>query len=1093
MGPIEDVFRFVALRDPEPRRNGPRRLAAPAYDPAAPTALHLRLVRAAGPRERAEAAGEYLRAPFNVVSGEGGDRRERPRFIAGMTQVPAAIREVNDELTKAGDRIPGKRIATRTGKALCSALPDPPKDEPELRKLLDHPYIHGLWLDHADSLLAVTYAADPPAAARGLLTRLLLVWELLSVLADKPELRADQVSDLLANGLVLVPSDADTPEQQQQDAKEPGDKAGEDKARAIDKLVRLESSLTDLKAVLRRNPLDTWAMNEPLRALLAPATRELLQEEGLASDGTPVPELVEQLATRAERIHAPLLAPAGAAERRLAVLREIARRKGSALDGIRIDPGEILKPVVPTTQPGQARLLSPPFIGELKVIRQQLRGYTFGEIAHVENVLEGETKERRHEIVDLREEETTSAVEEERERTRDSQTTERSELGKETQSAYNESEQITLGGGLSAAYGPYVQVTATAGYAKNNSRSESASSSSRFARELTERAGDRLRKRTEETRRQLTRRTVSELNRHVLKAQDKPVVGMYRWLNKEYCAQVYEYGLRALIEIGVSDPSANLRYARDRGAGLDISMDPPPPLNVPGTKTPLTPELVGETTWRTLAATFRVPDFPPPPAMFITVTTAFSIEAPPGEQAATSKDTDDEKKKGTGPEPPPLVKVNTELTVPNGYVPAQYVANVLSASGDPRELISLVYADFEAFSQALKDQFDADADWWKAMTPFIQRWWSWDPRAERVPVVNEPDHATGLRLLEMLSSLPKVPLRMLWSLRNYLDASRGWPPRHHVDLAIGPVLRSIPVGPQKITGVFDHGQRANIQAELTGAEPDDLTLPVAACVSAPATALSMTLSVICIQTADLYQRWQMQAYEAVLAAHASWESDFRAAVAQAETRRGVVIEGRNPLDNERTILDELKRSAVAMLGGVAAEQLTVVQPGDAAVGTPPSLDPAKAQRAGRLVRLYEVGLEWEHAAYTLYPYFWSGRADWPEAVLRDDPDPTFAAFLRAGYARMILPVRPGFEDVLASHLSLDIPDPYPTSPAPRPADDPSLDLTEEIRASQDRTGGVPTGTPWPVTVPTTLVALSTAKLPWEAGVCDEKPVEGGEG
>jgi len=66
---------------------------------------------------------------------------------------------------------------------------------------------------------------------------------------------------------------------------------------------------------------------------------------------------------------------------------------------------------------------------------------------------------------------------------------------------------------------------------------------------------------------------------------------------------------------------------------------------------------------------------------------------------------------------------------------------------------------------------------------------------------------------------------------------------------------------------------------------------------------------------------------------------------------------------------------------------------------------------GEMVRFLHQAIEWENMIYVLYPYFWSypdkPRWDFKQSLYHSD----FAHrnFLRAGAARVVLPVRPGFE------------------------------------------------------------------------------------
>src|SRR5262249_44266041 len=113
--------------------------------------------------------------------------------------------------------------------------------------------------------------------------------------------------------------------------------------------------------------------------------------------------------------------------------------------------------------------------------------------------------------------------------------------------------------------------------------------------------------------------------------------------------------------------------------------------------------------------------------------------------------------------------------------------------------------------------------------------------------------------------------------------------------------------------------------------------------------------------------------------------------------------------------------------------------------------------------------------YTMYPYFWTGRDDWPQQSRLNDPDPLFAEFLRAGAARVIVPVRPGFELPTALRLAIELPKGWLSSPAPVVAKEPWLSIAEEVRAHQDDTVGKPVGKPWPVVLPTTLIMLDDGK------------------
>jgi hypothetical protein len=75
--------------------------------------------------------------------------------------------------------------------------------------------------------------------------------------------------------------------------------------------------------------------------------------------------------------------------------------------------------------------LKPIGIGDLKVVKQWLIAYQPGEIAHIENVLKGETKDRTHRRLEKTEESFSFSSDSTQESQKDTQTTDRFELKRE--------------------------------------------------------------------------------------------------------------------------------------------------------------------------------------------------------------------------------------------------------------------------------------------------------------------------------------------------------------------------------------------------------------------------------------------------------------------------------------------------------------------------------------------------------------------------------------------------------------------------------------------------------------------------------------
>lgn len=70
-----------------------------------------------------------------------------------------------------------------------------------------------------------------------------------------------------------------------------------------------------------------------------------------------------------------------------------------------------------------------------------------------------------------------------------------------------------------------------------------------------------------------------------------------------------------------------------------------------------------------------------------------------------------------------------------------------------------------------------------------------------------------------------------------------------------------------------------------------------------------------------------------------------------------------------------------------------------------------------LAKFMEQAFEWEVMDYTFYPYYWANRKEWQDMYISESVDPLFRSFLQAGMARVVVTVKPGFEDAVQFFLT----------------------------------------------------------------------------
>ena len=285
--------------------------------------------------------------------------------------------------------------------------------------------------------------------------------------------------------------------------------------------------------------------------------------------------------------------------------------------------------------------ITPLGIGDLKVVKQTLLAYVPGEVAHIENVLRGESKNRHHRKLDRTETTVFTSEEETEDTQRDTQSTERFELKREAEQTIKEDMSIKAGLNVTAAFGPVV-TTATGDFAYATSKEDSQKSSSNFAREVVDRSVSKIQKKTKAERTVKTVGEVEEINSHGLDNTSPGtdhIVGVYRWVDKRYRAQVYNYGVRLLLEFVVPEPAAFYSAAQIGRALKNLDARRPEPfVNLAGA--PLQPTDLNDSTYLKYGAVYGAAGLTPPPAEYTYVGTTLAKEnIKAGESiAVTSKD-----------------------------------------------------------------------------------------------------------------------------------------------------------------------------------------------------------------------------------------------------------------------------------------------------------------------------------------------------------------------------------------------------------------------------------------------------------------------
>jgi hypothetical protein len=602
----------------------------------------------------------------------------------------------------------------------------------------------------------------------------------------------------------------------------------------------------------------------------------------------------------------------------------------------------------------------------LLVVKQQLTRYEPTDIAHVENVLEGEAKKRTHRKLDRIEEELELFTEETTTQDRELENTERFELNKETTTTVQKDQQRGFGLSVSGRYGPSVEFSSQLNLQDSSSQTESNRNAVNYAKDVVERSRDSIVSTVRELRRRRVLREIEEVNEHSLtNAGAEHITGIYQFLDKIYTSRVFNYGLRQMFDFQVPEPASFLIYL-NKAPRSDIEV-PVPPVDLSAFANDASD--INEANYLDLGARYNVEGLVPPPGSWLI------------RRKGVTHGTGDVDEEGN-----PKSFESMEVDIPQGYVAAVAELSAVLTSDEVPTLILSVGSQMLTLTKTSMTEIDLDQGNFKAYT--------WDG-----PVLFFNEGSDFLAVEKLLINV------FANETANYIVKAKVhfWRP-------------NAPLG------------------------------------------------------------WQIKTYEKIASAYQNLRlqyeqdiEDFRAR--QAGELQGTDDFGSSPARNLRVINSELKKHCIAILRGTHANDLSTHHSGGSVANDPPLFDIAEAVADGSKVRFLETAFEWDQMQYAFYPYFWSRRASWVDRFHIRNVDPVFEEFIRAGSARVVVPVRPGLEAAVSYFLETHGKvwngqgDPTVNDPLYKP-------IVAEIRErASDSRGEIPVGVSWETRIPTDAVKL----------------------
>jgi hypothetical protein len=820
----------------------------------------------------------------------------------------------------------------------------------------------------ADSLVLASVVPPP---APGLRTKLMQARRAIAILEHLAPTSAEGDATVklekLLQATILLPSDLfpipngnkERDEKNRKEYDRRKEAVEQERQRAQDLLDRIannEAAARELSATLSEHLFESKHRSEERNSL--PSTLSLLPQDRFRT----LSELSQKIVLEDLRMPAEAVDVAYAVDRLEKINTALNSQLGIRYDDLLLDAGPFYFPpvcgechpiVLPEPKPennftpdtrGKVEIVG---TQDLLIVRQSLLEYRPGEIAHIENILKGEQKSKRHRKLHRTEVTLVEETEREEEVENELQTADKYELQTESSRVINEDRSADAGVTVTASYGS-VDIEAHGNYAQSSSTSESRSAASTFARDVINRSLQRIRERIM-TRRSRTEITEVEIiNEHQFDntTGDEHIAGIYRWVDKYYEAQIVNYGKRTMLEFMIPEPAAFYKFAASNKptAGPTIPKPDRPGFCRNGVFYPLTPSDLQPENYMCFVGKYNVKNVAAPSPRYMKVSDLLKY-----------------KIDSTGGKPVAFAESNDSFKTPEGYLPK--AVNYSIAGGN---------------SHSATTSFDHDDI-----------------------------------ILAVISIGDQKVFRYYKNEIGNVGGNDSWPDIEQV-IEWGRPLSNI----EQSFGSYSEGSLAGAFAiDPSNADPADNPHVVKVSLTGHTTLpLSVTIhySVLCERSAEKFQQWQIDTYNAIQEAYLTLKQEYDSAQQSDDLSGFINIQGRNPLINREVEKKELKKFAISLLTGQQFESFNAMEE-DYALHIP-QINLLDAAAEGTFVRFFEQALEWKHMTYLFYPYFWGNKKHWVSTMAVRDTDPLFEQFLQAGYARVWVPVRPGFDLVLAHYI-----------------------------------------------------------------------------
>lgn len=164
-------------------------------------------------------------------------------------------------------------------------------------------------------------------------------------------------------------------------------------------------------------------------------------------------------------------------------------------------------------------------------------------------------------------------------------------------------------------------------------------------------------------------------------------------------------------------------------------------------------------------------------------------------------------------------------------------------------------------------------------------------------------------------------------------------------------------------------------------------------------------------------KWRIETFNTIITAYEDKLKEYNDKMAELKSMHVEKIK-MNPLFYRQIENMVLRKNCIEYMVSHDVLGGTPLVEGAGVIGTHVKYDSLDLETYAAKVKFFEQAFEWNLMSYNFYPFYWAEKSKWQDLYnVEEVDDPLFRSFLQSGMARVIVTVRPGFEEVVNWYMA----------------------------------------------------------------------------